>query len=175
MVKLHPFSVTPEGGFVTGTQILFSFNGRIARLRYLWWSIFAVLMVFVIDAIGFWIHLSDEDGTGWVGLLIIGVMSVIGFWMGLALTMKRLHDMGLAGVHAIWINGLGLGANPIVASAPPEYRPILSVIVLIFGIGVVCWLLFTPGQKHQNQYGPVPGELPMPIATPRPAPRATVL
>jgi hypothetical protein len=37
---------------------------------------------------------------------------VLGLWGGLALLIKRLHDMGMAGTHAIWIYGVYGAASP---------------------------------------------------------------
>src|SRR4051794_23105318 len=56
------------------------------------------------------------------------------YW--LALTVKRLHDMGLSGLHTIWIVGLGIVANGTGLNG------------LLFNIVAFCailWCFIVPG------------------------------
>jgi uncharacterized membrane protein YhaH (DUF805 family) len=94
---------------------------------------------------------STEGGAVLGGLVLLGIFC-IGFWAGLALIIKRLHDMGVAGTQAIWIYCLNAASGALVVAAPA-----LSIPLSIATFGVALWLLFGAGQPHSNQYGPVPG------------------
>ncbi len=105
------------------------FSGRARRKEYwmfmLFHVIFAVAAVIVDDLMG----LSfDESGVGLVYILY----AVATFLPGLAVSVRRLHDIGKSG-----------------------WMILISLIPIIGGI----WLLVlavTEGEPNANQYGPNP-------------------
>lgn len=143
-------------------KLLFSFEGRIRRSH-------------------FWI--------GWLICLGVGVVAkwipVIGFfvsialiWPNLAITVKRLHDMGQAawlaaipwvvgivgGVVAVSMIGVSVFSN---ASALQEGDPVailgllgpavgLVAIVCLVCLGFLLWIGLSEGQAGANRYGPNP-------------------
>ena len=146
---------------------LFGFRGRMARLPYFGYGLlFLGLCVFLILV---WVGLI---ATGVVGLIILGsiLMWVVCGWMGLALTIKRLHDLGLSGYHMIWIFGLSVVAGQLGSPTSSEAIGILSglssgtigilsSLASLASLIVTLWLLFAPGQPRTNGYGPPPGTL----------------
>ena len=104
----------------------------------------------------------DGAGPGVVlggALFLAGIVGAV--WCGLALTVKRLHDIGLSGGNAIWIIGLN-----VVGSVAGEASSGLAIAFNLASLGVGLWLLFARGQSQANEYGPVPGSLTPSPATP---------
>jgi uncharacterized membrane protein YhaH (DUF805 family) len=107
---------------------VFSFHGRRGHLSYLLTGLLLTVIGFVI---GFLDGLSgSSDGSGSAILLLI--VTAGGIWTGLAIAAQRFHDFGASGWWSLFI------LIPFVG----------------FMVGLV--LLFAPGHKHANQYGPVP-------------------
>jgi uncharacterized membrane protein YhaH (DUF805 family) len=137
-------------------QTFFGFKGRLARLPFLGCAIilyalsqFAYLAaVFTLLIRGAWLVF------GGAMLLAAGVVST---WVILALIAKRLHDIGLRGVHAIWIVPL-IAAGPIAENGigSPVFR-LLDFVLLLTPLGIGLWLILAPGQRRENEYGPPPG------------------
>jgi uncharacterized membrane protein YhaH (DUF805 family) len=137
-------------------QILFGFGGRLGRLAYFGYSILAMLVLaLVLGGAIATIYTGGSGATVIATVLIIA--AVIGaIWCGLALVVKRLHDLNLAGVHAIWIYGVGF-AGGLVQEASPA-------LGILFGIASTCiylWLVFGPGTAGSNQYGANPAAVPV--------------
>jgi uncharacterized membrane protein YhaH (DUF805 family) len=67
-----------------------------------------------------------------------------------SLIVRRLHDLGLSGYHAIWVAAAqGIWAFP--ANAPPK------VMLLGLPLAAICfWVTFWPGNKAANRFGVVP-------------------
>jgi uncharacterized membrane protein YhaH (DUF805 family) len=117
------------------------FEGRSGRREFLWYSLFltlcyAVAFAIVVVVIGFELtESSDADSEIFVILAILGAVFLINFVPGLALTTRRLHDMGLPG----WLS--------IVA----------VVVVFIFSfIGWIAYMIVMslPPKQGENEYGP---------------------
>ena len=114
----------------TLTWLFFSMKGRIARQSYALAMLFLIIPQFYIL---FKISQSDEE-TGifafWgLMLLIVGFVTL---WSTIALTIKRLHDLGITG----WLSVLTL----------------VPTISWIFVIG----LMFIPSKPVDNEHGPPP-------------------
>jgi uncharacterized membrane protein YhaH (DUF805 family) len=128
-------------------EALFGFNGRLARLPFFGCCVLLLFFCVLVGAGAPVIRAETREGGAVLGLvllaMLVGVISC-----GLALTIKRLHDMGLAGTHAIWIYGLNVAS---VALAPA-----LSILFDLAVGGVFLWLCLGAGQAQSNQYGPVP-------------------
>jgi uncharacterized membrane protein YhaH (DUF805 family) len=76
-------------------------------------------------------------------------------WSGFALTVKRLHDLDMAGAHAIWITAIEISALALTVSAyiATASGP-LTVVVWIAVVAARLWLIFTRGSIGANRYGP---------------------
>ena len=61
--------------------------------------------------------------------------------------VRRLHDLGLSGYHAIWV-----GATQFVSTVL-SYGSDLAVLASL-PLGLVgLWLIFWPGNKQDNRFG----------------------
>lgn len=133
------------------TQIMFGFGGRIARLPYFGYNVLATVVGLLCIGVG-----AAGFAMGGGGAVLGGILFLAGLvglvWASLALAIKRLHDMGMGGIHLVWIAGLGA-----IGGAVEETSSALSVICTLASLGVQLWLLFTPGEPHSNDYGPPSG------------------
>jgi uncharacterized membrane protein YhaH (DUF805 family) len=145
---------------MTITEVMFGFKGRIARLTYFGFSM-ALTAVFGGLIVGGMVSF-DSAGSGVVlacSLFLVGVVGAV--WSGLALAVKRLHDLDLSGYNVAWIMGLNV-AGSVVGQASNG----LAIAFNLASIGFGLWLIFAPGQSHANGYGPVPGSLTTSAAAP---------
>jgi len=135
---------------MTVSNALFSFDGRLGRLSYFGYACLMTLIMFMGFGIGFAAMSSGDGGGITLGVILFIAALVFGTWVGLAIGIKRLHDMGLPGTHMIWIYLLNFGSGAVSASAPA-----LGVLMSLASFGVALWMLFTPS-VGDNQYGPKP-------------------
>jgi uncharacterized membrane protein YhaH (DUF805 family) len=139
MNRRLPFHCSVGVPVLSFTHALFGFDGRLARLPYFGNAVLLSLFFFVGVVTGAMISADTmQGGAVRGGLVLLGVFCT-GFWAGLALIIKRLHDMGLAASVAL-----------VVAA------PALAILLSIAAFGVALWLLLGAGQSHSHQYGPVP-------------------
>ena len=102
------------------------FSGRASRSEYWFWVLFTMIVSFVTGIMDGFIF-GSEFGTG----LISTITSVVFFLPGLAVWVRRLHDVGKSGW---WILSSIL---------------ILPVLLLLY------WLIIE-GDSNPNEYGEVP-------------------
>jgi uncharacterized membrane protein YhaH (DUF805 family) len=143
-------------------HLFFSFEGRIRRSHF--W-------------IGWLVCLGAGVVAGWLPLIgaIIGILLI---WPNLAITVKRLHDMGHTGwlaaiPYAVGIVGsiialsmMGVSAfmnasaleNEDPAAIMALMGPAFGLFALIFlvGIGFLLWIGLTDSQRGDNRFGPSP-------------------
>jgi len=143
-------------------KLLFSFEGRTRRSHF--W-------------IGWLICLGVSVVAGWIP--VIGFfISIALIWPNLAISVKRLHDMGKSGwlVAIPWVVTLvgmfvafgmiGVAAFGNVAALEREdpaailalIGPALGLFCLIalVGLGFLLWIGLSDGQRGDNRYGPNP-------------------
>ena len=140
---------------MTNTQALFSFDGRINRLAYFGYSVLIFTITFFTYFMLFEsMHQAELNGDTtpvvFTGLLAAGA-TIAFIWSGLALSCKRLHDLGMPGTYLIGIYVINFGAGITSVSAPG-----LSAILQIVNLGISLYLLFAPGETGTNQYGENP-------------------
>jgi uncharacterized membrane protein YhaH (DUF805 family) len=136
------------------THTVFDFDGRIGRFVYLLYTILSCLVTAVLVVAG--LVLTRPGLTMIVGILLVVAAAVSLIWVNLALTVKRLHDTGHSGAHAIWIALLGL---LVVVSA--FHGSVLALVPAAAIVGVFSWLVYAPGDEGRNLFGPAPvGALP---------------
>ena len=102
------------------------FSGRASRSEYWFWVLFTMIVSFVTGIMDGFIF-GSEFGAG----LISTITSVVFFLPGLAVWVRRLHDVGKSGW---WILSSIL---------------ILPVLLLLY------WLIIE-GDSNPNEYGEVP-------------------
>jgi uncharacterized membrane protein YhaH (DUF805 family) len=129
-------------------EALFGFDGRLARLPFVGYSVLLLFICFLAGAGALMVRAETRAAGAVLGLVLLAVLVGV-ISCGLALTVKRLHDMGLAGTHVMWIYGLNV--------ASVSLAPALSILFHFAVGGVLLWLCLTSGQPQSNQYGPVPG------------------
>jgi len=135
------------------THTVFEFDGRIGRFTYLLYSILNWLVTAVLIIVG--LVLTKPGLTVIPGILLVFAAMAGLTWVSLALTVKRLHDTGHSGAHALWIVLLA-----ILAAATAFSNPVLAVVLLAVIVGVFCWLAYAPGDEGRNLFGPAPGGRP---------------
>lgn len=110
--------------------LFFSLRGRIARQSYILASIFnIVLLTLVIYKIGK--AGENEELLALWGLVFLA-LALASSWSALALTIKRLHDLGYP-----W---------PLVICL---FIPVINWLFVIF-------LMVKPSQPEANEHGPPP-------------------
>ena len=110
-----------------------SFTGRATRKEYWSYVLFAMLGYLVLGLAG--LAVDNAVGTGDEPAVMIILVVLFGLAImlpGLAVTVRRQHDIGLSG----WFILLGL---------IPTFG---SLIIIVFAL--------IPSQKHENKWGPVP-------------------
>ena len=108
-----------------------NFNGRARRSEYWWFALACFAVTVVLESLGALL------GKGFLaGLLatVGGLFSLAVLVPSLAVTWRRLHDVGRPGTHFFFV-----------------------LIPLVGGILLLVWLL-TDSQPGANQYGPNPKE-----------------
>lgn len=146
-------------------HLFFSFEGRTRRSHF--W-------------IGWLVCLGLSVVFGWIPLL--GWMLTIALiWPHLAITVKRLHDMGHTGwlaaipyvvcivgtIAAVMMMGVGVLMNTaafenedpagIIAAIGPAFG--LIILMLLVGLGFLLWIGITDSQRGDNRFGPNPKAL----------------
>lgn len=146
-------------------KLLFLFEGRTRRSHF-WIGWLLLLGVGVI--------------TGWLPV-IGGLISLLLIWPNLAITVKRLHDMGYtgwlaaipwvanivgftAGFIMIGVTAIASGAalehdNPfaIMALLGPAFG--LFILLVLVNLGFLIWIGVMPGQFGENRFGADPKAL----------------
>ena len=113
------------------------FRGRSGRREFWWYTLFLALGYLAIAGIGVGISIAglDEDTLSLAMMVGWGLFFLLNFIPGIALTTRRLHDLGQSGV-------------------------LLVVIVVVLLItNVLGWLgylvvMSLPGQATTNRWGP---------------------
>jgi uncharacterized membrane protein YhaH (DUF805 family) len=142
-------------------HVLLSFNGRIRR-QHFW--------------IGWLICLGAGVVLGWIPLLGT-LLSIALIWPNLAISVKRLHDMGQSGWLIVipWIAGIGgviaafmtVGVAALTSGYVNTDDPaaVLAIIGPMFGIlgivaliqlGFLLWIGISDSQRGENRFGPNP-------------------
>lgn len=128
----------PDISFIDAIRLFFvrcfDFSGRSRRKEYWYAYLFTFLLYLVIMSSCLWMdHVSPDDA-----LACVAVISFLIVVPNLALTVRRLHDIGKSGLNMLW---LLLGFIPLVGI-------VMSIIWII-------WLA-TDSEKGENKWGPCP-------------------
>jgi uncharacterized membrane protein YhaH (DUF805 family) len=143
-------------------KLLFSFEGRTRRSHF--W-------------IGWLICLGVSVVAGWIP--VIGFfISIALIWPNLAISVKRLHDMGKSGwlIAIPWVASIVgifvavgmIGVSALTNTAALEREDPAAIVALVgpaiglFGLlllvnlGFLLWIGLSDGQSGDNRYGPNP-------------------
>lgn len=122
------------------TERYASFSGRARRKEYWGYFLFWTIALFFICVVGLVAdgaagNLDRSDGP-LLTMAACGLFVLATFLPGLAITVRRIHDIGLSG----W----------------------LYLLVFIPTVGALIVFVFTliPSQAHENRWGPVPAGVP---------------
>ena len=122
---------------------LFSPTGSATRLEYLFGYLWLCFFVMCLSIAGVR-SLGLIYGPIWIGIAII-----LWNWGVIVLTIKRLRDLNLSGLHFIWI-WLVNAAIPVFAIVSPKISMVLVFVVLSISL----WLLFAPSQVTSGRSQP---------------------
>ena len=149
---------------MTNRKILFSFKGRITRKEY-WIGYLINSLIFLVPLVVFAIYGAAEivnaiaygemaqsyavDQSEWTGfilsttskaiaILIVTPFFIVGIWSGIAIFIKRLHDLNFSG----WFTLVIFLSSLILAGIP----------YLVISIVLGC----IQGTIGPNKYGPDP-------------------
>ena len=156
---------------------LFSPIGRLGRLAYIGYSILAGFLGALILLLGLLVgmgalypargafatgdlstaastifHAPDTRSAAIAGLAILALSVLAAWWMLAMITVKRLHDIGVSGLHLLWIVPLQTLEDTKLLPWP------MRVIAGLCSLGITLWLLCKRGTEGVNAYGPPPGE-----------------
>jgi uncharacterized membrane protein YhaH (DUF805 family) len=125
----------------------FSFNGRLARFPFFVRGIYLTIAAFVPMVVSIPLFANGRRVLWWIGMAVV-VASIAAIVVSSAsLTIRRLHDLGLSGYHAIWVGAAEVGWTAL--SYGPQYAILLGLP--LFAIGL--WLLLYPGNAGANRFG----------------------
>lgn len=136
---------------MTFKQLFIGHEGRIDRLTYLGASLLLGLVMGAGYAALLWLlERAGEAGAFLVGAAYAALVAAH-LWGAGMLVAKRLHDLAIGGIHALWVlaAALALGAAPVAPYLALAAAPIVAVACLV--------LLLVPGQRGTNAFGPQPG------------------
>ena len=106
-----------SGAVKLGFQRYFDFSGRSTRAEFWWWILFGFLSAIVLTVVDNILGTNGEDGVGGV---ITGLWELVTFIPGLAVGVRRLHDINKSG----WWLLLGLLSGLII--------PFIVLLALFF-------------------------------------------
>lgn len=132
------------------TKILdryFSFYGRLARLPFFIRGIYQSIAGFVIFIASVPLFTSGSRVLWWVALAGVVLLAAAIFVSSMSLIVRRLHDIGLSGYHAIWV-AIAEAVCTAMSISPGE----LIILGLPF-LAISLWLLFYPGNAGANRFG----------------------
>lgn len=137
----NPYS-TPDASLDAGQEELyqpkiFSFNGRIGRMRYIAYGIgvnFVLMIVMgILSALlGVGGAAMGDGSFGVVGIAVIGIFYVATIVLSVMFAKRRLNDLNRSGWWFLLF--------------------IIPIVNLLFAI----YLIFFPGADGPNNYGPAP-------------------
>ena len=138
MTDQNPYAA-PDAVLDTGIDepyqpAIFSFSGRIGRLRYLAYvvGLNALLMTVMLPIMGGAAFMGDESGMSIIVTVLVVVFYVAAFVLSVMFGKRRLNDLNRSGW---WF---------------------LVFIIPIVNLLLTIYVLFFPGSSGSNNYGPPP-------------------
>ena len=138
MSAVNPYDA-PDASLDTGQEELyqpkiFSFHGRIGRMRYLAYGIGVnlLLMLVMLPLAGATAFMGGDPGSSMIGILGIGIFYVLTIVISVMFAKRRLNDLNRSGW---WF---------------------LLFIVPLVNLLLAIYLIFFPGTNGSNNFGPAP-------------------
>jgi uncharacterized membrane protein YhaH (DUF805 family) len=139
----------------------FDFSGRSRRMEYWLFALFTSLVALLLIAGLFGVSVGvlqalsagstvpwQAFGTGaWLAVAALGVFFLVSVIPGVAVQVRRLHDLGVSG----WWYLAFVVAGPLLERLPGAGSGLNSLLSL----GWLVWM-FMPGTKGPNRYGDDP-------------------
>jgi uncharacterized membrane protein YhaH (DUF805 family) len=113
---------------------VFSFHGRIGRLRYLayGWGMMMALMIIAIPLAGGSAMMGGGEAMGTVALLVVSLVYIAAMVLSVMFGKRRLNDLNRTGW---WM---------------------LALLIPIVGLLLAIYMMFFAGTDGDNNYGPAP-------------------
>ena len=135
---VNPYDA-PDASLDTGQGELyqpkvFSFNGRIGRMRYLAYSVGVnlLLMLVMVPLVGASAFMGGDPTTSMIGMLGIGIFYIVTIVISVMFAKRRLNDLNRSGW---WF---------------------LLFIIPIVNLVLAIYLIFFPGTSGDNNFGAAP-------------------
>lgn len=128
--------------------VVVGFDGRLSRLPFFGCGVLALGWLFMAVSLGTAIADNHFPYCG-IAVILTGLLGTI--WGGIAITIARVHDLGMSGAHVAWIYALFWGCSAISSSSFALEEVVCAVWGI--GLGVAVWLLFVPGVPEDNRWG----------------------
>ena len=125
----------------------FSFEGRLPRLPFFIRNLYLSIAAGMLFIAGIPLFSHGSATLWWTGIALLALVMAAYAKGFVALLVRRLHDIGLSGYHAIWV------AVTQVLSTALSYGSDLAVLASVPFAAVGLWLTFWPGQKVDNRFG----------------------
>ena len=113
------------------------FGGRSGRREFWWYSLLLFLTYLAAGAILFALVAveAEDEAVGIAAVSTLGMIFLLNFIPGIALTSRRLHDIGLPG----WL--------------------VIAAIFAVLFLSIIGWIgymivMSLPPRNGENQYGP---------------------
>lgn len=137
-----PITPQPKLGF-------FTFEGRMNRRSFIVNFLCLSIPIFFIFPLFF---ISQE-----LAVFVAFIVWIISFIRSLVLLLRRVHDLGHSGYVILATYGGSLLISLISFMLQGSGVDLfISGIASIIFLGLELYVLFWPGQKFENKYGPVP-------------------
>lgn len=82
----------------------------------------------------------------------LALAALLFLWIALAALVRRLHDLNLPGLHALWI----IPAQTALAYATSRAGAGILAVLILGGLATLIILGAIPGTQGPNRYGPPP-------------------
>ena len=138
MSAVNPYDA-PDAALDTGHDELyqpkiFTFNGRIGRMRYLAYGIGVnlLLMLVMVPLVSATAFMGGASGSSMIGMVGIGLFYIVTIVISVMFAKRRLNDLNRSGW---WF---------------------LLFIIPLVNLLLAIYLIFFPGTDGSNNFGPAP-------------------
>lgn len=110
-----------------------------ARIPYFVYSFTVFMTIFVLSFV--WGMYVTEGWWLLLDTLVVAAVCILASWANLAITAKRLHDLGLSAWHMIWL---------FLPTILPFILPIKELVLTCWltSFLISLWLIFWPSSKN---------------------------
>jgi len=134
----------------------FMLSGRIRRWRFFLCSLVLWITAPVLALLGIPL-VENARYPEAAAIMVVVVIGMFWTWAGMALVMKRLHDLNRSGWHYVWmffLPGLLTGSvslhwNNTHGSWSFGYGQVFGIVAVLASL----YLIFAPGSDGPNDYG----------------------